>query len=238
MPGIPDKLLSLLVRDLRRVPELFAQLDVTITRTDAIGPRGRRAPGSERPLIMNDRASEARRELLRTLRHAAAPVPFAPTALTDRDAALAILDRLPALAVSASGEAWARDLLAVFTRAWGAVDTPAARRFAGQCVECGSAVTAPEGVRIVDCPRCGSEHDSGQHRGWMWQEAQQHTGTAAELARMLPHFAGAGVQAATIRKWHQRGKLIGCVEEWGTVFRVGDVLALHQGRRSTHRDAA
>ncbi|MGV9668656.1 hypothetical protein [Nocardia niigatensis] len=55
---------------------------------------------------------------------------------------------------------------------------------------------------------------------------------------MLPHFSGAGVQAATIRKWHQRGKLIGCVEERGTVFRVGDVLAMHQVRRRAFRDAA
>ncbi|MCU1647155.1 MAG: hypothetical protein JWN03_7430 [Nocardia sp.] len=223
-------MLSTFVRDLRRIPELFAQLDVTITKTDVTRPRGEGSPGSghDRPLILNDRASEQSRTLLRTLRYAAAPVPYAPRPLKPGAAALAILEQLPRTSRGPGADFWIRSVLREITKAWGVVDTPAGLRFSGYCLDCGAPVSAPGHLRAVSCRKCGGEHQAAEHRAWMWQESQQVSGTASELAQLLPHFDGSPVKAATIRKWHERGRLIGCVEERGTVFRLGDVLGLHQ----------
>ncbi|WP_067565863.1 hypothetical protein [Nocardia acidivorans] len=230
LSAVPDALLTTFVRDLRRIPELFAQLDVTITKTDVTRPREEGSPGSghDRPLILNDRASDQRRALLRTLRYAAAPVPYAPRALSPGAAALAIFDQLPHTSRGRGAEFWIRSVLREITKAWGVVDAPAGLAFSGYCFDCGKPVSAPGHLRAIECRACGGEHQAAEHRAWMWQEAQQVSGTAAELARMLPHFGGEPVKAATIRKWHERGRVIGCVEERGTTFRLGDVLALHR----------
>ncbi|RJO69788.1 hypothetical protein D5S18_28215 [Nocardia panacis] len=237
LSAVPDALFATFVRDLRRIPELFEQLNVTITKTDVTRPRGDGSPGSghDRPLILNDRASEQRRSLLRTLRHAAAPVPYAPRPLRPGAAALAILDQLPHTSRGHGAEFWIRSILREITKAWGVVDAPASLAFSGYCFDCGAPVSAPGHLRAVSCRACGGEHQAAEHRAWMWQEAQQVSGTAAELARLLPHFDNSPVKAATIRKWHERGKLSGCIEKRGTVFRLGDVLALHRVRATPLR---
>ncbi|WP_280273386.1 hypothetical protein [Nocardia wallacei] len=234
---MPAELIDALVRDLRRIPELFAQLDVTITRTDITRPRGEGTPGSghDRPLILNDYASDRRHDLLRTLRYAAAVVPYAPRALSPKDAALDILEDLPRASRGPGAEKWVRGLLGAITKAWGAVDAPASVEIAGYCEGCGTTVAGPSYLRVLKCRRCGTEHQARLYREWMREAADEYTGTAAELARLLPHFEGAPVKAATIRKWHERGKLIGCVEQRGTTFRVGDVLALHRAQRAKLR---
>lgn len=230
--------LAALVRDLRRTGELFTQLDVTITRTDATGPRntdGVHGGGHDRPMLHNDRASEARRGLLLALRRAAAVPPYAVTAMSPQEAARAILDdRL--LAWMSATPSWFGDvvahLLAAYTTAWGAIDSPAKRAIAGYCEECSAVIYAPAHLAVVPCRRCGAEHQAKLVRGWMREAAAEWTDTAAGLARLLPHFYGAPVAAATIRKWHERGRLLGCVREDGSiVYRVGDVLTLHRSAR-------
>ncbi|MFI5778683.1 hypothetical protein [Nocardia sp. NPDC051570] len=232
LPAVSDALLSAFARDLRRIPELFDQLDVTITKTDVTIPRreGSAGSGHDRPLILNDRASEQRRALLRALRYAATPVPYAPRALTPRNAALAILEQLPHINRGTGAEFWVRSVMREITKAWGAVDAPAGLRFSGYCFDCGAPVSAPEHLRTVPCRVCGREHEAAEYRAWMWQEAQQVSGTAAEVARLLPHFDSAPIKESTISKWHQSGKLAGHTEAGVTVFRLGDVLALHRAR--------
>lgn len=227
--------LAELVRDLRRTPELFRQLDITITRTDAIGPRAVGSPcsGHDRPLILNDEASERRRALLLTLRQAAAPVPYAPRAGSPKDCALAILTALH----TAPEESWltqefVRRLHRVFTKAWGIVDARPEHAFAGRCRVCNASITGPGRKRVLRC-RCGAEHDAAYYREWMEQEVEHCVGTAEELARVLPEIDGAMVKAMTIWKWHARGKITGETDpdDGSLLFRIGDVLALHRARR-------
>lgn len=165
--------------------------------------------------------------LLRTLRAAAAPVPYGPRALTPGAAALAILEQLPHTSRGPGAEFWIRSVLREIAKAWGVVDVPAGLAFSGYCLDCGASVSAPGHLRAVECRSCGGELQAAEHRAWMWQEAQQVTGTAVELDRLLPHILATPVKVANIRKWHERGKLTGCAEERGTTFRLGDVLALH-----------
>ncbi|MFC9874865.1 hypothetical protein [Nocardia salmonicida] len=230
--------LAALARDLCRTAELFDDLDVTITRTDATGPRntdGVHGGGHDRPMLHNDRASEARRGLLLALRRAATVPPYAVTAMSPQDAARSILDdRL--VGWMSTQPSWFGDvvahLLAAYTTAWGAIDSPARRAIAGYCEECGAVIYAPAHLAVVSCRQCGADHQAKLVRGWMREAAADWTDTAAGLARMLPHFYGAPVTAATIRKWHQRGRLMGCLLADGrTVYRVGHVLALHGAAR-------
>ncbi|WP_416565066.1 hypothetical protein [Nocardia testacea] len=214
---------------------MFRQLDVTITRTDVTrrpSADGVRGGGDESPLIINDRASERRRALLRALRLAAAQPPYAPRALSPHDAALAILTNLSWTSRVLGAEEWMRELCEAITRAWGCVDAAPEVEFAGLCENCGRSVAGPGYLRVLKCRHCGEDHRAELYKGWMREAVEECTGTAAELAQMLPHFEGAPVKAATIRKWHERGKLIGCVTERGTTFRIGDVLALHRRQRT------
>lgn len=234
-PCVPAPLLASFVDDLRRIPELFRQLEITITRTDSVRAQrdpGARTSGDKRPMIVNLRASDRRQHLLRTLRQAAARPPFAARAVSPAAAAAAILADLPTTARGTGAVEWIERVQSAVTKAWGAVDSPAHRVFGGRCTDCGAPVSAPAHLTVVACPRCGIPHDVDQNRDWMRRATAEYTGTAVELARLLPELYGAHIQAGTIRKWHERGQLIGCVEDRGTTFRLGDVAALHARKRS------
>ncbi|QIS18557.1 hypothetical protein [Nocardia terpenica] len=228
-------MLASFVNDLRRIPELFRQLEITITRTDSVRTQrdpGARISGDKRPMIVNLRASDRRQHLLRTLRQAAARPPFAARALSPAAAAAAILADLPITACGTGAAEWIERVQSAITKAWGVVDAPAHRVFGGRCTNCGTPVSAPAHLAVVECPRCGAPHDVDQNRDWMRRAAAEYTGTAVELARLLPELYGAHVQAGTIRKWHERGQLVGCAEDCGTTFRLGDVVALHARKRA------
>lgn len=227
------------LRDLYRIPELCAQLDVTITRTDVMRRPGSdyvRGGGDEQPLLLNDHASECRRNLVRTLRYAAARVPYAPRALTPAQAATAILDDMPNWIGRPWVTTWIADVSRVITAAWGACDAPAPRAFAGLCSECGATVSGPQHLRILKC-RCGAEYDATARREWMAQNALGYIGTPTELARTLPAFHGVTIAADRIRKWIERGKLTGipCEDDGQTRYRIGDVLDLHRAQQARRR---
>ncbi|WP_280246435.1 hypothetical protein [Nocardia abscessus] len=223
-----------LARDLERIEELFEQLDVTITRTDVTrrpSADGVRGGGDEQPMLHNDRASERRRALHRELQYAAAHPPYALRARTPYSAASKILDDLEWTSRGPRAREWIERLSAVITRAWGCVDTAPVREFAGLCDHCGASVSGPSYLRVLTCPQCKAEHPAALMRQLMREAADECTGTAAELARLLPHFDGAPVKAATIRKWHERGRLMGCVTPRGITFRIGDVRRLHRAQQ-------
>ncbi|MCZ4557972.1 hypothetical protein O4215_20635 [Rhodococcus maanshanensis] len=224
------------VEDIRRIPDLMRQLDVTITRTDVVGQRGLGGPSGDdvQPLAFNLRASDSREEVRLVLRRAAAPVPFAPTALPPAVAATAVLRRLPAEMRRPGCAAWIRGITAVLTKAWGSVDQPAAFRFAGRCQGCGATVFAAELQAAVRCRACEAEHDVRQHTAWMREAAEDQWMSAEDMARVLPWFDGAPVKAATIRKWESRGKLEGMSrvgDDGRRQYRVGDILAVHREQR-------
>lgn len=239
----PEQQRAELLVDLRRIPELLRQLDVTITRTDALKsePIGRMGDGHDRPLILNDRASERRRRLTAELcrvAHELAPW-VAPASTHPVKAAIVILDHFP----TAPDVVWMDELEETITTAWGAVDKPRPKMFAGHCANCGTVVNADRGASTTQCRTCGTLHDVAQHREWMGESAEDKRYTAVDLERLLPHVGGAPVKASTIRKWYERGKLHGYPDlargkRRGVLFRVGDVLALHRDSRGIVRSVA
>lgn len=230
------RILDRFVTDLRRIPELFRQLDVTITRTDAVRPRGEgSSSGHDQPLLLNDRASDARRLLLVTLRQAAASVPYAPEALTPRDAALDILEALPATLRLSWAAEWMLYVGSAITAAWGVCDVPDTK-LGGLCPTCDAPIYGPRRIRYLKCRACGTEIDAGEHRAWMRDVVAEQTGTATELARLLPAIEGERVQASTIRQWVARGRLTpvppqdDAKDDGVPRYRLGDVLTLARKR--------
>lgn len=107
-------------------------------------------------------------------------------------------------------------------------DQPGARVFAGKCPECGGAVYAKEGRNAATCTRkasddtepCGTSIDVALGRAQLLSQAVSMFASAADIASILP------VNAATVRKWGQRGHLGGyCdIETRAGRWHIGSVM--------------
>lgn len=241
-PPIPGRLDPLMRRGLMavlaKVPGRLEDLDVTITRTDQLAAEHVGSSGHhERVVPFHQGASDARVRLERELRRYAARVGIVVHRTPPHDPAgkAGFLRRwlpgIPGDAPSIDGIYPA--IVGAFDAATREVDRRPERVYVGVCGdECPTALYALRGDvdGWVECRTCGREVSVTERRESMLGMAQSVTGTAAELARVLPWFAGRAVEAKTISKWAERGKLPSHVDALGrTVFRIGDVLALHYG---------
>lgn len=115
---------------------------------------------------------------------------------------------------------WAGDMLDEFKealyKARRGSDKPADRVFAGMCpteingAACKSPLYALRGRGVVKCRTCGNDWDVKSWRAEALHAAGLHSGTAAEISRMLtdPAVEGMELASATIRQWASRKKLI------------------------------
>lgn len=94
------------------------------------------------------------------------------------------------------------------------MDRAEQRVFAGMCPttiegqECRNPVYTNAGNPMARCNTCGTVWDVTEWRGRALHAAGRHTGTPAELSRMLSDPAtGEALPQATIRQWIKRGKL-------------------------------
>jgi hypothetical protein len=95
-----------------------------------------------------------------------------------------------------------------------AMDRAANRAFAGMCPttengqECGTPVYAPQGKPEARCPTCGATWDVTDWRERALEAAGMHTGTPAEVSRMLSDpVTGEALPQGRIRQWINRGTL-------------------------------
>ncbi|WP_019932330.1 DUF1922 domain-containing protein [Nocardia sp. BMG111209] len=215
-------------RALRGIPELLGELDVTLSRTDAIGDPDTRSasrPGPERSLPYHIGASNVRGELVRVLRELVVQAGSTPGSGPEQDAAH-LFARLPELTDDSPVLSGLAQVL-VPTVEWArrVIDRPAERFTLGIC-ECGVALHAADEAETVDC-RCGRTHDVRARRNALLAQAQSRLGTAAELARLVTSVSEMPLTAALIRQWAARGKLAKYEIGGRTVYRIGDVLRLH-----------
>lgn len=231
-PGVLDKVQRrTLMKVLERVPDMLEDLEITITRTDALRPQNLGTSGhKERVVPFNQRASDARVNLSTAVRTYAlrvaivtrVPAPHGPTAQSRY-----LVRHLPAFADDApSIHGIYSAVVGASDAARRAIDRPQERRYAGQC-ECGARLYAPDTAQMVTCRQCSLEWPVEEVRAWMMEQARDTLGSAAELARLLPWFNGEPVKSSTISRWAQRGKLQTVMVEGQPKFRVGDVLELH-----------
>ncbi|WP_159026001.1 DUF1922 domain-containing protein [Prescottella equi] len=231
--GVLDKLQRrTLMKVLEQVPDRLDDLEVTITRTDALRPANLGTSGhKERVVPFNQRASDARVNLSRAVRTYAlrvavvtgVPAPHGPTAQSRY-----LVAHLPGIADDAASiHGIYSAVVGAADAARRAIDRPQERRYAGSC-ECGTRLYATETQETVTCRGCGLQWPVEEVRAWMMEQAKDTLGSAAELARLLPWFNGEPVKASTISKWAERGKLQAVMVDGTPRYRIGDVVELHK----------
>ena len=197
------------------------------------------------------RASEARTDLLTTLRATVADIAHRRGLYRPRG------DLVSLAAWSTRHVQWLRqqpdggdiigDLVAALTRALRAVDRPADRRYAGPCtatttdadglaIDCPGELYARHGAPDIECPDCGAVYDVESRRAWLLDQANDRLLPATELARAVDGL-GVPVTPSMIRNWRARGRILNRGTDTAPLYRVGDVIdiftARHEGRTVT-----
>ncbi|MFB7722259.1 hypothetical protein [Nocardia sp. NPDC056100] len=226
------------MRALAAVPGLLAELDTTLSRGDAVGaPKvtGAASGGARRPALpFHGGASDAHAEIARVLRYYAVRVAILvrrPAPRAPGEQAVFLRGQLPRVPDDAPVLAGIHPALPdAVAAARATIDRPAERLCIGLC-DCGSRLYAVDEQTVARCPGCGREYAVAERRGALLSQARDMVGTASELARILPWFSGKPVTANAIRQWAARGKLIGYSVAGETVYRIGDVLRVHENGR-------
>ncbi|MFD7843980.1 hypothetical protein ACFV4K_13740 [Nocardia sp. NPDC059764] len=218
---------------LEAVPEVLAELDVTLSRCDAVTSSRSsgyvRASNAERALAFHTGAAKAHAEIAAAVACYSARVSAelgrdAPTAPADQAAFLCTY--LPE--VPNDSEVLA-DIDATLTKAvrlaYHMIDRPESRVCVGRC-RCGHWLYARAEDDIIRCDGCETIVPVAQRRRQLLSQAYEMMGTAAELARLVPDCGGGSVSADRIRQWARRGRLTGHAVGSRTVYRLGDVVDL------------
>lgn len=219
-------------RALAAVPDLAADLDVTLSRQTSTGGAGAR--GIEVPLPYDPRATEAAGVLrsalvgwVRVLQDDHAETWPADT-LTDMSRWL--LERHQRLVGHAVADEAVDEIRAAVRAAQRVVDRAPGSQFAGPCPGCGAALYTPEGWMIARCrnPECDvSDVDIAEQQATMRatiEDRHAHpTAAAALLARL-----GARTPEPTIRRWAKQGLItpVGTDDRGRSLYRIGDILTI------------
>ena len=116
-----------------------------------------------------------------------------------------------------------------------ATDRAGQRVFAGMCptqneaTVCGEPLYALTGRPYIICRTCGQEWDVTDWRERALTAAELHTGTAAEISRMLSDpVTREALPQTRIRQWVRRGKLTACGEDDNgrPIYQVSEVRNL------------
>lgn len=227
---------STLRADLKSVPALLRDLEVTICRQDKLTDPTRRA-GTERPLPLRLGPMEARRDLAATLdtwaRHTAqrigavAPPPDAR--------ACAVFLRLHARDVQTDVKAGdlADEIGYAVITARRATDKAMQHVYVGPCTRplneaerayrarlneaggrqpvdiCGHDLYAHPRADDAECQAegCDAVYPVVARREWLLEQVEWQLATAADISRALPDLLGVKVTTAMIRGWARYGKV-------------------------------
>jgi len=213
-----------LKQDLASVPALVEDLLVTISRQDVLGATGGRR-AAETAVPWKAHASEVLYDLTTTvtlwtklmLEHyqLSSEVIFraydgleVPHRITI-SAARWLWSNVNSLAMNeAAGDAVDEIAVAV-GRAYSAIDRPAEKLAAGQCLVdgCEAYMYAEPTAKTVDCPKCGSTHDMAELRAWMSEAASERRVTATEALSWVRLLLGKPMPDGTWRRWLAEGRL-------------------------------
>jgi hypothetical protein len=231
-----------LVAELRDVPDLYADLDVTITRQNRTTAERNGGRSSTRPLPWNEYASEARTELWSTLNAWALDV--SQLGEDERDhlvdvnqhdvpgVARWLVRNIATLRLHAEAGTAHAQIIGAIHRARQAVDRPPDEVTYGPClyteegrVPCQRYLYGPPGKDFIRCRQCGAEHSTAARKEWMLENVRAMTGTAVEVSAFLT-LAGIKVTVNSIRSMATRGRIptAGTGKNDRTLYRFSDVI--------------
>lgn len=219
---------STLRRDLVAVPDLLADLEVTITRQDKISDDSGGRKSDERPLPLRLGPMQARDDLLSTLANWAAQLAGVPVV----GASAYLIERLDDIRIATYAGALADEIGYAVIVAQRAVDKPLQLVYVGPCDKCGWDLYAHPRRAVVACrnDECGAEYEIASRREWLLKQAEDQLRTATEISRALPNLLQRPLTAAKIRGWAYTGRLAKHPplpdRPNEPVYRIGDVIDL------------
>ena len=240
--------------DLRAVPDLAADLEITLSRQDAVSPpNGPRATTA--PLAYKPRASES----LFTLRHTlgAWSVDIADRRDVDLDLRTTVdmsqflLRHLHTIRIHHNAGQMVDEVDYAISEARKAIDTPLDRRvFVGPCDlrtadeddtdddhRCREPLYAQPWQDTITCPVCSSEWDVAERRAWLLANVEDEVQTIPTLVSLivslLPREQAEGINVNAVQNLARSGRL-----RWVSMdshkrrrYRVRDVLNHFLGQR-------
>lgn len=229
--------------DLVDVPDLLANLDITRSKQDQlISPYDHGPRSAEIPLPYKPHIGEVVWVLHNTL------ATWVDT-ITPANSTRAVTQPTPALArrlVTHLDNLQRRDdagqaldeLTHVIRYARAAIDRPGDQRLIlGPCSTgpCMATVYGQPGRTLANCPACGAQHNIAYRQNWMRQAAQDHLGSAVEIAGFL-RIIGVSCTANQIRSYAARKRLLaaGHRPPASPLYRIRDVLTALSNRYRRH----
>jgi hypothetical protein len=213
---------------------LAYDLDIAISKQAVFRRGGASARSDERPILIDERASDAAGALKAVLAHWA-------RVIVDETGADRPIDTLSSIATwlrrrvrwlthhPQAAQAHA-EILDAIRDARIAVDRPSDRVYVGQC-DCSRVLYARPGDRWAVCR--DEAHDTplmwpvDERREWLMEQAADFVGTTTQISMALSRYARP-VTPAVIRGLAFRGKItpLGADERGRQLWRLGDVLAV------------
>lgn len=251
--GCLDELLAAL----RALPDLLAELDVTLTRQDALVPRGPAGRSGETPLPFRPEASalasSATAMVITWAREVHEQNPhLRPPAGGTREAAVWLAGLPNLLAMHPAADELHADLTGLAAEVRYRVDRRPDRIYSGPCGAptpdnepagegdgaCPGHLYARPGAGMVTCPECGAGHDVAERRAWMIASALDMLVTAPVALGWTRLLMDHEVPPGTWRSWLSRRRILarGADRHGRPVYRFGDVVELvtdHLRRRRT-----
>ncbi|GAB3776722.1 hypothetical protein FB382_004376 [Nocardioides ginsengisegetis] len=237
-----------LARALGDVTWLAEELETTITRQRGVdyrgvgGSSGGKKP-SERPSPVQWGASEARGDLRALLVSWAlfceaegvrnsSPYPGLPD---DDLPALSgwLLWRVDGLTLNEIGSDAVEEITSAVAHCRRVIDVAPDKWYAGPCnqetegVECGADLYALSAKGNVSCGVCSASYDVAERRKWLLEAAEDRLADAATLARSVSWLGALPLNAARIRKWAERGRIVAKGHHGQKpLYRIGDAIDL------------
>jgi len=223
--------------ELRDVPDLLANLDITRSRQDQLtGPYDSTRGTGDQPLPFKD-VTEVAWILHNTLAAWATDLLGPAEALSTPDIARWLLLRTDTIRVHPDAGQCVEEMSHAIHHARHRIDRPDDRRqFLGPCgAQLSAGATCREELFGVPwkptarCPACGAEHNTELRQHQLREIAQEHLGTAVEIAAFL-RCVGVNCTSSMIRNYAARGRLTPAPDTQPPMYRIRDVLTTLQDR--------
>lgn len=228
---------DVLTRDLKAIPWLLEELEVTLSRQDCLSEGSDRS-SDEQPLPLNMRAVEVRIDLNAVLAawalHTAGRFDGLDRTVVWTELRLAqyLLERVGDILTDPAAGQCADEISDIRRRAQRAIDKPAQQVFAGPCDDCGKDLYAHPSKAEVVChnSECGAVYGIEERRRWLLGKAEDQLRTATDLSRALSGLLGEKLTSSMIRAWAYQGRLAKHPplpdRPKDPTYKVGDVIDL------------
>jgi hypothetical protein len=237
-----------LAKALGDVPWLTEELEVTISRQKGVdyrnvggGKGGKKA--SERPSPVVWGASEARVHLRALLvswsrfchdEHVRNSSPSDDLPTDDLvSMSRYLLWRVDGLTLNEIGSDAVDEITSAVAHCHRLIDSRPDRWYAGPCNaetdgrECGVDLYAKSIKGDVRCEACAAVYDVAARRSWLLAAAEDRLADAATIARSVSWLGTLPLNAARVRKWAERGRIVAKAHDGEKpLYRIGDAIDL------------